>query len=33
MAMDNSWDAAAQKYVQLYQETIDLDSKQQTANS
>ena len=24
MAMDNSWDAAAQKYVQLYQEIIDL---------
>ena len=23
MAMDNSWDAAAQKYVQLYQEIID----------
>jgi starch synthase len=24
MAMDNSWDAAAQKYIQLYQEIIDL---------
>jgi starch synthase len=24
MAMDNSWDAAAQKYVQLYQEILDL---------
>lgn len=24
MAMDNSWEAAAQKYVQLYQEVIDL---------
>jgi starch synthase len=24
MAMDNSWDAAAQKYVQLYQEIIEL---------
>ncbi len=24
MGMDNSWDAAAQKYVQLYQEIIDL---------
>jgi starch synthase len=23
MAMDNSWDAAAQKYIQLYQEIID----------
>ena len=33
MAIDNSWDAAAQKYVQLYQEIIDLESKQQTANS
>jgi starch synthase len=25
MAMDNSWDAAAQKYIQLYQEIIDLE--------
>ena len=33
MAIDNSWDAAAQKYVQLYQEIIDLESKQQTASS
>lgn len=33
MAMDNSWDAVAEKYVRLYQEIIDLDSKQQTANS
>ncbi len=24
MAMDNSWDAAAQKYIQLYQEIIEL---------
>jgi starch synthase len=24
MAMDNSWDAAAQKYAQLYQEIVDL---------
>ena len=24
MAMDNSWDAAAQKYIQLYQEIIAL---------
>jgi starch synthase len=24
MAVDNSWEAAAQKYVQLYQEIIDL---------
>jgi len=24
MAMDNSWDAAAQKYIQLYQEIIKL---------
>jgi starch synthase len=33
MAMDNSWEAAAQKYVQLYQEIIDLDRRQQTVNS
>ncbi|MGH9928929.1 MAG: glycogen synthase, partial [Pyrinomonadaceae bacterium] len=33
MAMDNSWDAAARKYVQLYQEIIGVDNKQQTANS
>jgi starch synthase len=25
MSVDNSWDAAAQKYIQLYQELIDLD--------
>jgi len=24
MAMDNSWDAAAAKYVQLYQEIVQL---------
>jgi starch synthase len=24
MALDNSWDAAAQKYIQLYQEIVDL---------
>jgi starch synthase len=33
MSMDNSWDAAAQKYIALYQEIIGLSSKQQTVNS
>ena len=33
MSMDNSWEAAAQKYVALYQEIIESNSKQQTANS
>jgi starch synthase len=33
MSMDNSWEAAAQKYVALYQEIIELNSKQHTANS
>ncbi|MFN2516798.1 MAG: glycogen synthase [Pyrinomonadaceae bacterium] len=32
MSMDNSWEAAAQKYIGLYQEIIGLYSKQQTAN-
>ncbi len=27
MSMDNSWDAAAKKYVQLYQEVIELQAK------
>jgi len=33
MSMDNSWEAAAQKYVALYQKIIALNSKQQTANT
>jgi starch synthase len=32
MALDNSWDAVAQKYVQLYEEIVELDSKEQPAN-
>ncbi|MFN2493687.1 MAG: glycogen synthase [Pyrinomonadaceae bacterium] len=33
MSMDNSWEAAAQRYIGLYQDIIGLSSKQQTANS